>query len=266
MRRLVLFTTLLCFLTADLSIVGFGVGVGVAEARGRRWGWRPDLPTGWTWPPTKAMEREAATCYAELDRLGLSWRKGPRRRKIPAPVLIDDLDFGGLRLVPVFRPPPFVMDCRLAVVLARDAAPILRELGVKELRFTGIHNYRSMRGYKNRRRRRMLSRHAVGLAIDVRDVVTEDGAILSVKSDYGDGSGLLGEIERRLRATGRFRTILTPGNDPKGHDDHFHIEALAGRDSVIAVVPAEPAPPRSRARSVKGHGKKPTPHGRSVKR
>ena len=36
---------------------------------------------------------------------------------------------------------------------------------------------------------------------------------------------LLLSIEEVLNKSGRFRTVLTPRNDPKSHYDHFHIEA-----------------------------------------
>src|SRR5262249_16224963 len=105
-------------------------------------------------------------------------------------------------------------------------AAALRAAGVTELRFAGIHDYRNVAG-KN-----VLSRHALGLAIDVFEFVDEDGVKHVVKSDYRDGDPILWDIEDAINDTGAFRMLLTPGNDPKHHYDHFHFEARTSTERV----------------------------------
>jgi hypothetical protein len=109
------------------------------------------------------------------------------------------------------------MDCRLALALAESGAAALRSAGVVELRFAGIHTVRNIAGT------RILSRHALGLAIDVFEVVTEDGVRHVVERDYPDV--VLLSVERWINDSGAFRYLLTPGNDPRHHHDHFHLEA-----------------------------------------
>jgi hypothetical protein len=46
-----------------------------------------------------------------------------------------------------------------------------------------------------------------------------------VELDYLKGDPLLHAIEDTINASKDFRIVLTPGNDPLSHADHFHIEA-----------------------------------------
>ena len=181
-----------------------------------------NMPVGWTWPPSPAMRSEGQRCLDELDRLGVDWRPGPRTRKVTTPILVPDMVLGGVKLTPVWRHPPFVMDCHLALALARDAEVFL-ELGVHELRFSSIYDYRRIR--VRGPHPRALSRHALGLAIDVYAMVTDDGRTLVVGHDYRRGEPTLHAIERGLASSLEFRTPLTPGNAPRSHRDHFHLEA-----------------------------------------
>jgi hypothetical protein len=123
--------------------------------------------------------------------------------------------------------------------------PALLPLGVSELRFSSIHAMRTIRtgarGRRGRRARRILSRHALGLAMDVFEIVGPDGAKLVVASDYGTGTGVLGAAERAINATGAFRMLLTPGNDPRAHDDHFHLEARTPGDRIVTPPATMPA-------------------------
>jgi hypothetical protein len=178
-----------------------------------------NMPPGWTWPPSAAMAADGRRCLDRLDRLGVAWEEGPPKRKVATPVVVPDMDFAGLKVRPLYGTPPYVIDCHLAETLAAAAAPALKAAGVTELRVSSLHEYRTVRG------RRILSRHAVGLAVDIFEFVTEDGAVRRVKGAYWAKDGLLRRIERRLKETGLFRGPLTPGNDRRGHHDHFHLEA-----------------------------------------
>jgi len=195
---------------------------------------RTNLPRGWQWPPSPSMLQEGKRCLRDLDRLEVKWKPARATRKIVTPMVVDDMTFGGLRVVSRYRKGPHVMDCRLARALARHVGPALTNMKVVELRFGQIHVYREVAGRKG-----VLSRHALGLAMDVYSFVTEDGEVHVVQDGYPDGDEVLLEIERRVTDTGAFRTLLTPGNDPERHYDHFHFEARAAGDKVVTAPTRE---------------------------
>jgi hypothetical protein len=178
-----------------------------------------NMPPGWTWPPSPSMLEDGKRCLRRLDSLGVVWEEGRPTRKIVTPVVIPSMELAGIKLTPLYGHPPYVIDCHLAETLAAGAAPVLRKHGVRELRVTSLHAYRNLRG------RRIMSRHAVGLAVDVYEFVMTDGTVRRVKGGYWSRDGLQKTIERGLRETGLFRGPITPGNDRRGHNDHFHIEA-----------------------------------------
>ena len=187
-----------------------------AEAEKRR-----NMPEGWMWPPSPAMKRQGQRCLAALDEAGVVWKKAPKARKIVTPIYVPSMELGGIKLTPTFRKGPFVMDCHLALALARHGE-VLRQIGVSEIRFSTIHEYRQVR--LGGRKRGMLSRHAVGLAMDIFEIVTSDGEKVVVKDRYRKREATLLALERSFFSSMDFRTPLTPGND-RSHRDHFHIEA-----------------------------------------
>jgi hypothetical protein len=116
---------------------------------------------------------------------------------------------------------PLLLDCRMALTLA-NIAPLLREHGVSEVRFSGAYVYRmSSKG--------RLSLHAKGLAIDVHEM-TIAGEKISIKSGFSKGLGsectanfpVLNRIACSLKSTGIFKELLTPDYDAD-HHDHFHL-------------------------------------------
>lgn len=218
---------------AALCALAMMVSAGLADAGGgkRR---RSNMPEGWHWPPSVAMKRAGKACKARLDALGVRWRQGARAEKIATPVVIPAMTLGGIRLVSTYRKPPFVMDCHLAVAVA-EQAQTLYELGVRELRFSSIHRYTRVR--VNGQQRNSLSRHALGLAIDVWHMVDDAGVVHSVEDDYPGGDALLLAVEKAMNESGAFRMLLTPANDPASHSDHFHFEAHV--DYTAAEVQAQ---------------------------
>jgi hypothetical protein len=197
---------------------------------------RLNLPHGWAWPPTADMKTQGARCLKDLDTLGVKWKPGKATAKIATPVVVEDMDFAGLKLTPMWgsASTPYVMDCHLARALARWAAPALLDMHVVELRFGQIHKYRQVAGKPG-----VLSRHALGLAMDVVAFVTDDGEVHVVKDGYPDGDEVLLEVEKRIDESGAFRLLFTPGNDPKHHDDHYHFEARAPGDKPLTPPPDE---------------------------
>lgn len=215
-------------LVALLLVGAILLGATDADARRRRRkhrrvrhspGFVANMPPYWQWPPSASMKAEGERCLAHLTELGVEWERAKATRKIVTPIVVPAMELGGVKLVHRYGGDgPFVMDCQLAEDLQTHGGPALRELGVTEIRFTSIHRY----GYLPRTR--ILSRHATGLGIDVTEMVTEDGVVHVVKGDYQRGDEVLRRAEEKIRATGAFRRPLTPGNDPRGHGDHFHLE------------------------------------------
>lgn len=180
----------------------------------------PNMPRGWSWPPNPAMIDAGKRCLEQLEAREVEFEIGAGK-KVNTPVVLSTMELGGVSLEPTWRKGPFVMDCHLALSL-HEMAPSLRALDVTALRFSTIHDYRHVK--RNGRKTNILSRHAIGLAMDVFEVRLADDRVLKVKASYAD-EAVLREVERVFAESERFRTPLTPGNDPKGHDDHFHLEA-----------------------------------------
>lgn len=182
---------------------------------------RPNMPRGWTWPPSAVMKAEGTRCLEALTAAGVEHEKASAALKINTPIVLPTLTLGELSLVPLRGKGPHRMDCQLALAL-HDVGPALRELGVRTLRFRALHDYRNVR--KNGRTTNILSRHAIGLAIDVWEIEFDDGTIAVVERDFASDPRLAAVVAA-VDANEAFRTPLSPANDPHGHDDHVHLEA-----------------------------------------
>ncbi len=192
-----------------------------------------NMPPGWSWPPNRAMKDEGAACLAELDALGVAYEKVGKTNKVATPIVVPSMEFGGIKVHSWWRKGPHVMDCHLALSLTSFATQ-LHELGVREIRFSSIYRWDHVGSTKT------LSRHALGLAMDVRSFTDAAGNEAIVKDDYLQGNELLLRLEDFFNDSGGFRTVLTPRNDPDAHDDHFHIEV-----KVDYTVPATKKKPTS---------------------
>lgn len=192
---------------------------------------RSNMPRGFTWPPSKEMRDAGAACERALDEAGLAWKPAGREGHIVAAVTLDDFTLGGIRYTSVYRKPPHKLDCQLALAL-HNLGPALATAGVREVRFGSIYRWTRVR--VNGRTKNALSRHALGLAMDVVSFLDADGREANVARDYPRGDELLLAVEEAINASGAFRLVLTPKNDPVSHDDHFHIEA---NPSYVRPVP-----------------------------
>jgi hypothetical protein len=162
---------------------------------------------------------------------GFAWTTASREGHIADAVTIDDGTLGGIAYVPVFGQGPHKMDCQLARALA-IIGPELAAAGVREVHFGSIYRWSNVRvGGKTKN---VLSRHALGLAMDVVSFVDDAGREANVARDYPHGDPLLLEVEHTIDASSSFRLVLTPNNDPISHKDHFHLEA---NPSYAAPVP-----------------------------
>ncbi|MGE5180920.1 MAG: extensin family protein [Acidobacteriota bacterium] len=191
---------------------------GAADARPRA----DNMPRGWTWPPSRTMVTAAKACEARLDELGVTWKSGKRAGHIVDAIVVSDGTIGGITYTNVYDKGPLVMDCQLVLALAQFA-PHLYELGVREVKVGSIFRWSKVRvgGHT----KNLLSRHALGIAMDVVSFVDDTGREAVVAKDYkNDDDRLLG-VARALADSGSFRLVLTPKNDPISHKDHFHVEA-----------------------------------------
>ena len=183
---------------------------------------RNNMPTGWDWPPNAAMKAATKVCHDTLSASGLAWEPAPGEGKIAAPVTVPEMEIGGIKYVSVYKKPPFTMDCQLVLVLA-GIGPSLHAIGVREVKFGSIYRNTAVRAHGQTRK--ILSRHALGLAMDIKQFVDASGRVADVELDYLKGDKLLHDIEDVINKSNKFRIVLTPGNDPISHYDHFHVEA-----------------------------------------
>lgn len=81
---------------------------------------------------------------------------------------------------------------------------------------------------RNNQKGNRVSEHGRGRAVDVAAIILENGAVISVLKDWGQGR--YGKILKNIRkaACGPFNTVLGPGSD-KHHRDHLHLDTAHGR-------------------------------------
>lgn len=181
-----------------------------------------NMPNGWSWPPSAKMKDATRTCEGRLDELGATWKHAESEGHIVDAVTTDDM-FGGIAFVGGGQK----MDCQLALHL-EQFGPALYALGVREVHYGSIYRWTRVRvGGKTKN---ILSRHALGLAMDIVSFVDADGATHTVGRDYKSGDALLLAVENAVNTSGKFRLLLTPKNDPISHKDHFHLEAAVDYD------------------------------------
>lgn len=194
---------------------------------------RANMPPGWQWPPTDGMRLSGERCLLALDQAGVNYRRKQHSvGKIATPVVVPSMNFAGLSVRQVYAKGAPVMDCHMALALAQQA-PAVRALGIRELVVAGF--YQNRRARLRGRSLPILSRHALGLAVDIRALVTEQGESLSVLKDYRHP--VFARFEQVLSTGGLLRAVVTPGNDP-AHRNHFHISArmpIAGHPADESV-------------------------------
>jgi hypothetical protein len=187
-------------------------------------------------PASEVANLSPAECRRRLEEAGLSVeRVRSNVSGIAVPLRITgplgEVEFR----VPPARTPFGLLDCRLALILAR-LTEVLVEHEVAAVR---IDNF-----YRPRARlpgRRARSQHAHGLAADVVEFVLQDGRTLHVERDWqgargappcGPDAELTEPTEEALRlrnlvcaiaAKGLFHHILTPNYDA-AHRDHLHLD------------------------------------------
>ncbi len=191
-----------------------------------------NMPTGFHWPPTKRMKDAEKVCEEQLDQLGVTWEHAAPEGRIVNPIVVPSMELGGIKYTSKFRKGPHKLDCQFARTLVTFGAE-MHAAGVREIVFGSIYRNTTVRvGGKSKN---ILSRHALGIAMDVVSFIDETGREANVEKDYPNNDVLLLAVEEAINKSGKFRTVLTPRNDPKSHHDHFHLEAAV--DYQAAEVP-----------------------------
>lgn len=180
--------------------------------------------------PTRAISSQA--CLARLRELRVPFRLAGPRRGLVTPVVITG-PVNGVKLTPMWGRRPALMDCRFALILHR-IAPIIRQVGVDDLRYSGFYSYRYVSGSGR------LSRHANGMAADIFEVRGPGGLRANVLKDWVKAKGRpgscvagvtshKGSVLRRLACaleySGILFQVMTPDSD-YAHRNHYHLSAL----------------------------------------
>lgn len=180
-------------------------------------------------PPPPTAHRSSSripggsACLEMLDGLHLPYSRLDHVKGIKTPVSVR-ARIGGIRYRS-WGKRPLVADCRFVVAL-EWIAPILKQIGVTEVRYIGTYSYRMARVGR-------LSLHAYGLAIDIAGMVA-DGRMHKVSKAFTRGMGqagcspaapVLDQVACRVKAMGLFREVLTPDSNAD-HANHFHFGVL----------------------------------------
>lgn len=196
-----------------------------------------NMPRGYTWPPSSQMREAEKACQARVDELGIPWKPAKSEGRIVSAMVVEDdtgvMKLGGVAYRSAYRKGPHKLDCQLALALETFGAD-LYSLGVREITFGSIYRWTNVR--VNGETKNILSRHALGIAMDINSFTDDTGRIIDVKKDYPTGDPFLIAIEEAINASGRFRVVLTPKNDPVSHSDHFHVEVKVDYTSPIAGI------------------------------
>lgn len=195
---------------------------------------KSNMPRGFVWPPSKNMVAMGEDCARSVDELGVSVAPSKKAGRVVTPLTLPDAVIGGITFTPVYAKHQ-VFDCQLVLALA-NFAPRLHELGVREVKYGSAFRWSKVR--VSGRTKNMLSRHALGIALDIVSFVDDTGREANVEKDYRKQDELLLSVEKAVNESGAFRLLLTPKNDPKSHRDHFHLEANPDYTEVRTERPA----------------------------
>jgi hypothetical protein len=189
---------------------------------------KDNMPRGFAWPPTRQMREAERACEAKLDELGVAYRSAPAEGRVADPIKVDGeagaMTLGGVTYVGAFTRSQPTADCQLVLALARFG-PQLHDLGVERVTFGSVFRWTNVRVMG--KTKDVLSRHALGIAMDIISFTDHDGRVAYVSKDYPRGDELLLGVEAAVNRSGLFRVLLTPSNDPISHRDHFHLEVAA---------------------------------------
>jgi hypothetical protein len=165
------------------------------------------------------------TCLLRLRKLGIRHRPLSEVHLVNTPVeLLGPV--GGVQYKATWRA-RLIVDCRFALALHR-AGPFFRALGLPIGYFSNT--------YRRHRKKSVarVSRHGLGLAMDLHRIRTRGGELLRVKRDYEKGLDdacdnasrpALNRLGCLLKRHGVFDVVLTPDTN-RAHYNHFHFAII----------------------------------------
>lgn len=177
-----------------------------------------------------SAELDDQKCLDTLTRLKIPWKPGPKKRGLKNPVQLDTYVLNGVYYHWYWAETnDLLLDCRMVLSLYM-AGPIFRKHGFDEVLYTSSYRYSYISGT------RRLSRHAAGMALDVKALRGPGGVVVVVERDWhrheGTATDCVGPLPagpaRRMRelvcefeTLPLFGGILTPDTD-YDHRNHFH--------------------------------------------
>lgn len=182
----------------------------------------PSFLTEWK---LRALKDDPAACFAALDTVHLDYQAVPDREtgqgcgfENAARLRRSTVSWGSAGL-PMTCP----MVAALALWERHDLQPAAeRLLGAQVARIDHFGSY-ACRNVNNRASGRR-SQHARANAVDIAGFVMDDGRVISVLKDWGDGGvrgAFLGDVH--AAACGRFASVLGPDYNA-AHANHFHFD------------------------------------------
>lgn len=224
-------------LGAGLALaVALGLAPQRAQSRSHARRWKVPFVNPKYYLPAAKGYRDRG-CLRLLRALRVPYRRLRHVKGVTTPIRVLGNRIGRTRYVPRYKSNKMIMDCRLAVALAR-ANEVFKANQISALVFSNFYCWR----YVEESGR--LSRHALGLAVDVHAFIDRKGRRLDVLRDYHRGLGkgrtcegraknyrarVLRDLACDLDASGLFETVLTPDYN-KGHHNHFHISVFHPQD------------------------------------
>ncbi|MFH2005281.1 MAG: extensin family protein [bacterium] len=219
-----------------LILIVFGVAVlGPSPSRARQRWKVPHVDAKYYRPVTKGFRDRS--CLRMLRSLKVPFRKMRKVKGVATPIKILGNRIGRTQYKPRYKSNKMLMDCRTALALRR-ASELFRVNGISTVVFSNFYCWRHVKASGR------LSRHALGLAIDIHAFHDSQGRKLDVLQDYERGLGRGKTCEgraktlkgRRLRdlacdldASNLFEAVLTPDYDAD-HHNHFHLSVFHPQD------------------------------------
>ncbi len=224
---------IIVLLVMAVPLLAAGLAAGLAVASG---GYKiPHVPRKYYKPAPDSYKDRG--CLRMLRALRVRFKRLRKVKGVATPVRILGGRIGRTRYVPRYKSNAMVMDCRMAVALAR-ANELFKVNRIKAVVHSNFYCWRRVDGSGR------LSRHALGLAIDIHAFIDTKGRRISVKKHYEKGLGkgrtcegrapdyksrVLRDLACDLDASRLFETVLTPDYD-KGHEDHYHVSVHHPQD------------------------------------
>jgi hypothetical protein len=187
-------------------------------------------------PAVRYSNLERQPCLSALRERGIPFSSAPDRKTIDTPVMLAGRLHGVQLEFARNAQQHDVLDCRLLLALD-DLAKIASAQAIAVVRYNSI--------FRPSRARGRVQGHLGGVAIDVTELVKQDGTVLNVRKDFagnGIGSATCGEQAKppkpgkaaelrgfvcALDQARIFNLLLTPHYNYR-HQDHFHIEVRRG--------------------------------------